>query len=397
MAPFYKTSLGNDNMRGFYDAGLSEYLSQRTNDGDEIYINNENLLDENEAFVDEISFLEQNSVNPIFPNENLPLVPFYSNIDFLKLYFSNLYDGFLHNEHGSCGYTSIGMLMSFYDCYWNKNIINTVYENGVASIASSSSTTFNSPGLLSVDAVPNTTPLSSYITIQEENNTFLWKLIQIGISEGLYTRNSISSLTVNFDYMQTLINGYCADFNALGFGEMTAHSVQRTDSRFSSYADFRNSLISLLNQGIPVCLGGGCVGGGSHQCVAYEYDYENDIIYGHLGYINQDRTQGSRANLDAFFMQNNIPKIADYFYVEIGDDLHHDHSNRFRRLLNNPICSCKLSTHLHSYLDIPTNNEYHMHQCVCGYYNESHSYVAYFGAYRCRKCGYIYDEPNSTN
>ena len=54
---------------------------------------------------------------------NIFLDDYYS-----SLYFSNLVDNFGNNTHGTCSYVAIGMLLSFYDSYWNDNLIPESYD-----------------------------------------------------------------------------------------------------------------------------------------------------------------------------------------------------------------------------------------------------------------------------
>ena len=55
-------------------------------------------------------------------------VPFYYNPSFTLNYFKNLKTNRLNNWHGECGYVAVTMLLSFYDTYWNDNIIEEKYD-----------------------------------------------------------------------------------------------------------------------------------------------------------------------------------------------------------------------------------------------------------------------------
>ena len=50
-------------------------------------------------------------------------------------YFSNLYNYSPMNSHGSCGYVSLAQYLSYYDTFYNDNIIPESYERnqGIAS------------------------------------------------------------------------------------------------------------------------------------------------------------------------------------------------------------------------------------------------------------------------
>ena len=86
-------------------------LSQRGVDGAEVLAN---------------ACLKDQSTNELF-NQLASNIDDKTYIDntYASYYFSNLRDNFGNNAFGSCGYVSIGMLLSFYDVYWDDNIIDS--------------------------------------------------------------------------------------------------------------------------------------------------------------------------------------------------------------------------------------------------------------------------------
>lgn len=52
----------------------------------------------------------------------------YQKDNYCSYYFSNLNENMANNLYGSCAYTSMSMLLSFYDTYWNDSIINSSYD-----------------------------------------------------------------------------------------------------------------------------------------------------------------------------------------------------------------------------------------------------------------------------
>ena len=67
-----------------------------------------------------VDILEQTVAN----NENTV----YLQNHFSSHYFSKLTSNYGNNIKDSCGYVAIGMLMSFYDTYWDDNIIPEQYD-----------------------------------------------------------------------------------------------------------------------------------------------------------------------------------------------------------------------------------------------------------------------------
>ena len=66
---------------------------------------------------------------------------------FASYYFSQLYQNYGYNARNSCNYVALGMLLSYYDTFWDDTIIPSPYE----SITMLSSSYFsvegvNSPG-----------------------------------------------------------------------------------------------------------------------------------------------------------------------------------------------------------------------------------------------------------
>ncbi len=117
--------------------------------------------------------------------------------NFMTAYFDNLTYNIGVNYKGSCGYVAIAMLLSYYDTYWNDNIIPEQYD--IASIGTSSDTISrrNSPGVLRDTVININDTDDDYLTKMSATDYFSYmnsmsntslhaKLITIGSSYGYY-------------------------------------------------------------------------------------------------------------------------------------------------------------------------------------------------------------------
>ena len=104
---------------------------------------------------------------------------------YASYYFKNLRENFGNNAFGSCGYVAIGMLFSFYDAYWNDDIIPSQYDVNAQYIPSTNSNVVpyntNSPGVKfeSRDLFKELTK-EEYFTFASENKnlSFQFKLFE---------------------------------------------------------------------------------------------------------------------------------------------------------------------------------------------------------------------------
>lgn len=54
--------------------------------------------------------------------------PIFIDEYYASQYFKNLNSNFGNNVYGTCTYVAIGMLLSFYDTYWDDNFIDDNYD-----------------------------------------------------------------------------------------------------------------------------------------------------------------------------------------------------------------------------------------------------------------------------
>ena len=67
---------------------------------------------------------------------------------YLVSYFDNLTENFGYNYKGSCGYVALGMILSYYDTYWDDSIIPEQYDVNSVGTGTNMITRRNSPGVM---------------------------------------------------------------------------------------------------------------------------------------------------------------------------------------------------------------------------------------------------------
>lgn len=222
------------------------------------------------------------------------------------------------------------MLLSFYDTYWDDDFIGDGLETSVylpneyADIFSVSS-----PGCVKNENPPyrnpevNTSGMSRSefrrYYIRENSDTYLqFYLICLGANLIPSINSSMDDLGLNYLQIMRILEAYLS--------EIFVGSEYRI---MSSCLNVRQSVISAVKRGIPCILE---VPG--HFVVAYDYDEENDILYGHLGWHGEDF---QHVNLDDAY-----GSYESFIYLDINSP--HNHTNNYRYYDENgnehSVCPC---------------------------------------------------------
>lgn len=165
-----------------------------------------------------------------------------------SVYFSNLKDNFSVNSNGTCSYTAIGMLLSFYDSYWNDIFVPEEYD--VQSNFSSVTTSVQdfelipfdaqAPGIQSepLDLVSN---LSSeeYMNIVEENEEQYFQFKLIELSKTYFGSAKFDDATnpygMTFNEIKGFMNYYLYTFLGMNSSNITVDSLTSTSNNVKSY------------------------------------------------------------------------------------------------------------------------------------------------------------------
>ena len=333
---------------------------------------------------------EQISTQPLQEADNGPSylgkkpdTPYLYN--FATDYFTHLDANTAYNIDGSCGYVAISCWLSFYDTFWNDNLIPESYDQPSTSLDVS-------PGVKdeSVFESMSVEDFFYLFTANDYNNSYvdtyfqllLYKLIQQkGEETGqnyiyLYTNeDGILEISngVNYGKMQLIINTYLFDYLNLTSDDCVLKTISYEDGESESEGkeEVKDFAVHYVQQGYPVI-----VGIPNHVTVAYDYNESTDTLYGYWGHRTEE-------------MHSPYTDFSDAYAIVLSMD--HVHSDNY--ILNGvETCSCQLDSHQHDfsyrceYYSVTNHREY----CYCGAYqtrshNFTHSYES-SGVYHKEYC-----------
>lgn len=259
--------------------------------------------------------------------------------NYASYYYKNLTENFGNNTKGSCGYVAIGMLLSYWDTFWDDNMIPENYDMITMLETNSINTSLESPGIYRepFSLVGNVTNDQYYQIIEQYSNVyFQLKLIQMGKEQfGQYVFDTSSSPTgMTYDEYLELLDYYLYTYRNYTEDQVEIRAYN------GSAQNVRAQAINLIKQGIPVKLGIGGTNGG-HAVVAYDYDEINDEIYVHAGW-NENFTHVTLSEIGYSQYWNAIA-------IVFKDTVNHSCSNNFKYSNEYETlethCVCDLSIH----------------------------------------------------
>ena len=335
-----------------------------------------------------------------------PLEAIYHQEDYAFLntyasyYFLKLEDSIPDNFSGSCSYVAATMLLSFYDTYWDGNIVDDQYEiktqfNSNLSLTSSPSTKTHSESYIKNAAQvkfpdKNTfTDADYYEVLKDLFETDLQrKLINIAVEEYIDGIFEYFSLFPHEVYL--LLRHYL--YNEIGFSssEVSVELVVPGITNIKEYA------IAKVKQGIPVFVSAMSSLNEAHSFIIYDYDETNDELYCHMGWRKQKNSDGEYDTTHVAF--SSIPYQSFEGAVSISFNSEHSHSDNYVDVYGNSYCSCYFSCHPeheHTYT-LTADGSYHTYSCSCRLKetpNFEHSlYISEINEdghrYKCSTCNY---------
>ena len=236
-------------------------------------------------------------------NEDLFLKDYYS-----PRYFDELNNNFGNNTKGSCGYVATGMLLSFWDTYWDDSIIEENYDVRTKLSKSYIDFPVEAPGVapepFSIAYADDETYYQNIFNTQEQYFQFLLMSMGndlYGIEQGDYGLASSNMLALFKHYL-------------FEYRNFSKNDVEIT----STSLNVRNKAIRLIKQGIPVIL---FIqrDGGAHAVIAYDYDEATDNIYCHFGW-------GANTTHVTF---ESMGYTKCYYLFALNFKNNHNHSNNF--------------------------------------------------------------------
>lgn len=221
--------------------------------------------------------------------------PIFLDNHYASFYFNDLNMNFGNNAYGTCNYVAIGMILSFYDTYWDDDFIPEVYdmktnfESTTQNLADFEFPPFGieSPGIAfeSNNLVSNLSIDQYYEVInQYSNQYFHLKLLQLSQSYfGMIKFDqSTESLGMTYSEMIGFIYYYLYDYLSMKTSDVQINSENTSDEKIKDFT------ISKIENGIPVILRAKQQGNHAHSFVAYDYNKETDEIYVHTGWRREE-------------------------------------------------------------------------------------------------------------
>ena len=351
-------------------------------------------------------------------------VPFYYNPSFTLNYFKNLKTNRLNNWHGECGYVAVTMLLSFYDTYWNDNIIEEKYDKNEV-IDNLDDYNFNESAGINNIIYENETLLSTEdyveLLLKNKNNDFEGYLASIAkknysidtpliVLNELYYKSGFYSINnASKDSMLALYSPEIKDLLVLymyerGFfdyfeyiynysGEIITHDNYLINSNYVKNYNMElwNSLIPIVEEGIPIIVQVDLnlettpsEDSNRHYFIIYGYDNVSGAFYGNYG--NQP--------IDSYILiYPQFYYMLSYTYLKAKDSedkLFYLYDNNNYILKNEYINSSKLKSHRHTRYDIENTDITHLVQCTCSAYYQEHYYTSPgdYSVQTCYTCGH---------
>ncbi len=291
------------------------------------------------------------------------------NITYLQQYFRNLDTFSPNNQVGSCGYVSLIQYLSYYDSFYNDEIIPESYDRSQSNVATFEEARSVSPGVQpytynSYDIRHN---LYNLILNNEDND---YQLYLMGIFNDAKNRapNEYSFSTGMWNY--SIIAEHIPALSSFSFISMIRTELDSELPNEPTYQQqITNFVKAKLDLGEPVIIHIAKHGDGEsgyytdyHSLVAYYYD--NLGIHCNFGW--------NIHSTDAVIPEDFYITSAGYFDFS---NLSHTHSNNFK-VNGNFYCGCGFETVHVSHDKIYTyysNSKHEVSCCRCNYHSlENH-------------------------
>lgn len=250
----------------------------------------------------------------------------------MPLYFGNLTSSFLVNQGDNCVFVSLNMILSFYDTYYNDDIINDGYERP----ATSSLAIDQTGNLLGIAPGPCGSPGAGFGFDED----------YVRPGQAIHTEGT------------TMLSDVSSDKVSIGWGVITGLSSWGLSDTFGyTMLNDAGDIYDWLDVGVPVMAEFG--GADSHCVVLFDYDQNGNFLY-HNGYV-----VGNSMGYPTFGVIN-PSELGLKAVVFPSAPLAHVCSNNYLDSLGNPICPCS-----YGFVGI-YSDENHIHTDV--YFDESSHY-----------------------
>ena len=217
---------------------------------------------------------------------------------FSTQYFANLTENFGVNVMGSCGYVALGMLISYYDSYWDDYLCYEGYEETAVLTSDAFNTSVSSPGAIPendvLEELEGKTEMelaSNYlnnIVLQTYSDYLHMNLIMLGNMLGYYdVSKGLEAAGLTNEQLLRLTEEYFYNFRGYDSSEIGIDVIQKgaTDDKDDAHGQISSFVVKKLLEGIPVLIVARDYdeNGKGHAMIAYDYDWNEGKIYVHTG------------------------------------------------------------------------------------------------------------------
>lgn len=335
---------------------------------------------------------------------------------FSGYYFNNL-DNFAENLTGSCSLIALEMLLTYFDCYWDNNLVldqHMYYEADLSHTMAEGYATYASPGskdALSTQQIERIVALYSISADKEHGWREYQQYMATTASQSLHAQLFVDANNLEmfadeycmaglypneaYQLLQTYLNRRYEipnDYWQVTYYDYHEYAKECRDSgsdpvtprQYSNY--LRGMIINSLNAGIPLHVSvAPCVVNDTteytlagHAVVAYAYDALADKIYVHDGYHGDDHRF---VNLSDIFpdSQDGDTLFTHVItgFVQLAPLSSHVHSNDYVFSdYSSGACACQLPCHEHQYSLVSNGASGHTATCYCGdIQTQTHQYT----------------------
>lgn len=215
---------------------------------------------------------------------------------YASYYFNNLRNNFCNNAYGTCGFVSIGMLLSFFDSYWNDSFIPDTYDVDSEYLSSRQpSADFDlipsnsdSPGVrFEPSTLFNNASINEYLEIANSNKDsyFQFKLFDLAkkcFGEMKFDEDN-GTLGLNSQEIYEVLSYYIHDYRHFLDNEVTVNLFATSDE-----SQMKTDVVRRIKNGNPVILVVKQPNSTkAHSVVAYDYNSLTGDIYVHTWWRNE--------------------------------------------------------------------------------------------------------------
>lgn len=247
-----------------------------------------NAMISNEIRTEKTNSLVDNGMDGISNDGELLNQPLHGTINntiyqddfYAPYYFKNLTSNYGYNTYNSCGYIATAMLLSFWDTFWDDNVIEETYDVSTDLNVNHSSLDVESPGIAKEPQYIYEADIESYYNNISNYSDDYFQFLLLEMGSNLFGPSFCQqgNYFMNWAWYETLLSSYL--YNYRGYSTNDVEIIVA-----SGTTNAKTQAINLIKQGIPVKLSiTDSQGNNGHAVVGYDYDESSNEIYCHSGW-----------------------------------------------------------------------------------------------------------------